>query len=85
LKLQLNQPLSIDIIKLVELVFILHNLPGNLIFPVVGSMQRTFVDILHAVMTNQFVILAVAIGLFLLCITLSNQDHSEAVIGQLWG
>ena len=46
-------------------------------------MQRTFVDILHAAMTNQFIILAVGIALFLLVI-LSDQGHSEAVIGQLW-
>ena len=47
-------------------------------------MQRTFVDILHAAMTNQFIILAVAITLFLLVITLWDPGHSEAVIGQLW-
>ena len=35
-------------------------------------MPRTFVDILHAAMTNQFIILAVAIALFLLIITLSD-------------
>jgi hypothetical protein len=47
-------------------------------------MQRTFVDILHAAMTNQFIILAVAIALFLLVITFADQGHSEAVIGQFW-
>ncbi len=47
-------------------------------------MQKTFVDILHAAMTNHFVVLAVGIALFLLVITLSDQGHSEAVLGQLW-
>jgi hypothetical protein len=47
-------------------------------------MQITFVDILHAAVTNQFIILAVAIALFLLVITLSDPGHSEAVIAQLW-
>ncbi len=46
-------------------------------------MQKTFVDILHAAMTNQFVILAVGIALFLLAI-MSEQGHSEAVISQFW-
>ena len=66
------------------MAFNLHTLPYNLTFPVAGSMQKMFMDILHTAMTNQFVILALAIALFLLVITLADQGHSEAVIGQLW-
>ena len=64
-----------------DVVSYLQNLPDNLIFEVEGSMPRTFVDILHAAMTNQFIILAVAIALFLLTIILSD---NTAVLGHLW-
>jgi hypothetical protein len=47
-------------------------------------MKRTFIDILHGVMTNQLIILAVAIALFLLVILLSDHSHSEAVTCQFW-
>ncbi|MFZ5450010.1 MAG: hypothetical protein ACOZFS_15380 [Thermodesulfobacteriota bacterium] len=45
-------------------------------------MQRKPVDILHAAMTNHFVILAVAIVLFLLVIILVDQTASD--IGEVW-
>jgi hypothetical protein len=47
-------------------------------------MQRKPMDILHALMTNQLFILAVAIVLFLLVITLVGPEESQAVIGELW-
>jgi hypothetical protein len=46
-------------------------------------MPKKFADILHASMTNWFVILAVAIALFLLVIFLKD-PHIEAVVGELW-
>jgi hypothetical protein len=45
-------------------------------------MQRKPIDILHAAMTNQFVILAVAIALFLLVIILVDKTSGD--IGELW-
>jgi len=47
-------------------------------------MPRKFIDILHDLMTNQLVILAVAILLFLLVITLIDPVQSEAVIDEIW-
>jgi hypothetical protein len=47
-------------------------------------MQRKPIDILHALMTNQLFIFAVAIILFLLVITLVDPGDSQAVIGELW-
>jgi len=41
-------------------------------------------NILHALMTNQIFILAVAIVLFMLVITLADPGESQAVIGELW-
>jgi hypothetical protein len=46
-------------------------------------MPKKFADILHAFMTNWFVILAVAIALFLLVIFL-KEHHTQAVVGELW-
>jgi hypothetical protein len=42
------------------------------------------IDILHALMTNHLFIIAVAIILFLLLITLVDPGESQAVIGELW-
>lgn len=47
-------------------------------------MTSRFMNILHALMTNQIFILAVAIVLFLLVITLADPGESQAVIGELW-
>jgi hypothetical protein len=47
-------------------------------------MSKQPLDLLHAAMTNQLVILTVAIVLFLTVITLSDPTQSEAVIGELW-
>lgn len=66
------------------MVSYLHNLIDNFIYQVLGPMPKTFVDILHAAMTNQFFILAVAIALFLLAVTLSEPGHSGAELGCLW-
>jgi len=41
-------------------------------------------EILHTLMTNQIFILAAAIVLFLLMITLVDAGESEAVIGAWW-
>jgi ABC-type polysaccharide/polyol phosphate export permease len=49
-----------------------------------GLMSRKPIEILHELMTSQIFILAVAIVLFLLMITLADPGRSEAVIGQLW-
>jgi hypothetical protein len=49
-----------------------------------GPMPRKPIEILHELMTSQVFILAVAIVLFLLMITLADPGKSEAVIGQLW-
>ena len=45
-------------------------------------MQTKLLDILHAVMTNQLVILAVAIVLFLLILFLVDQTPGD--IGYVW-
>jgi hypothetical protein len=66
------------------MAFNLHNHVHNFIFREVIEMKRSFVDILHAAMTNQFVILAVGIALFLMAI-MSDPGQTEAVISQLWG
>ncbi len=47
-------------------------------------MDQKPIDIAHKVMTNQFVILGVAIFLFLLVITLVGPGESQAVIPDLW-
>ena len=47
-------------------------------------MPRKPIDILHELMTSQIFILAVAIVLFLLVITLADPGKSQATIGQLW-
>jgi len=47
-------------------------------------MPRKFFDVMHELMTNQLFILAVAIVLFLLLITLADPGQSEAVMGDLW-
>jgi len=47
-------------------------------------MPRKPVEILHELMTNQLFIVAVAIVLFLLLITLVDPGRSEAVMGELW-
>jgi len=47
-------------------------------------MSGNFIDVLHAVMTNQLIILAVAILLFLLLITLADPGQSQAVMGSFW-
>jgi hypothetical protein len=41
-------------------------------------------EILHTLMTNQLFILAVAIVLFLLVITLADPAKGEAVSGDFW-
>jgi len=41
-------------------------------------------EILHTLMTNQIFIIAAAIVLFLLVITLVDPHESEAVIGEWW-
>jgi hypothetical protein len=41
-------------------------------------------EILHTLMTNQFIIFAVAIVLFLLVITLVDPGKGEAVVGGFW-
>lgn len=47
-------------------------------------MHRKPMEILHALMTNQWFICAVAIVLFLLVITLMDPAKGEAVIGDFW-
>jgi hypothetical protein len=47
-------------------------------------MPRKVIDVLHELMTNQLFILAVAIMLFLLMITLADAGQSGAVMGNLW-
>lgn len=47
-------------------------------------MDQKPIDIAHKVMTNQFVILGVAIFLFLLVITLVGPGESQALIPDLW-
>jgi hypothetical protein len=47
-------------------------------------MARNSVEILHTLLTNQLFILAVAIVLFLLAITLADPGMSEAVIQDFW-
>jgi hypothetical protein len=47
-------------------------------------MHRKPLEILHELMTNQLFILAVAVTLFLLVITLVDPGKSEAVIGDIW-
>jgi hypothetical protein len=47
-------------------------------------MEQKPIDIAHKVMTNHFVILGVAILLFLLVLTLMGPDESQAVIPNLW-
>jgi hypothetical protein len=47
-------------------------------------MPRKFIDVLHELMTNHLFILAVAIVLFLLLITLADPGQSQAVMDDLW-
>jgi hypothetical protein len=47
-------------------------------------MLRKPMEILHTLMTNQIIIFAVAIVLFLLVITLSDPGKGEAVVGDFW-
>jgi hypothetical protein len=47
-------------------------------------MSRKFFDVMHGLMTNQLFILAMAILLFLLLITLADAGQSEAVMGDFW-
>ena len=47
-------------------------------------MTKKPVEILHALMTNQWFIFAAAIVLFLLVVTLADPSKSEAVIGEFW-
>ena len=47
-------------------------------------MPRKPIDFLHELMTSRIFILAVAILLFLLMITLADPGKSEAVISHLW-
>jgi hypothetical protein len=47
-------------------------------------MLRKPMEILHNLMTNQMIIFAVAIVLFLLVITLLDPGKGEAVIGDWW-
>ena len=47
-------------------------------------MQRKPMEILHTLMTNQWIICVVAILLFLLVITLADPTEGEAVIGDFW-
>jgi hypothetical protein len=47
-------------------------------------MPSKSIDILHALMTNYLFILAVAIVLFMLVVTLVDPGESQAVIGELW-
>jgi hypothetical protein len=47
-------------------------------------MPRKPLEIMHTLMTNQLFILAAAIVLFLLAITLGDPGKSEAVIQDLW-
>lgn len=47
-------------------------------------MPKNPMEILHTLMTNQIVIFAVAIALFLLVITLADPGESGAVIGEWW-
>lgn len=50
--------------------------------PLMKSMSRKLTDSLHAALTNQFVILAVAILLFLLVIICTDSGSEQ--IGELW-
>lgn len=47
-------------------------------------MDQKPIDIAHKVMTNHFVILGVAVFLFLLVITLAGPGESRAVFPDLW-
>ena len=47
-------------------------------------MPKKPVEVLHTLMTNQFVIFGVAIVLFLLVITLVDPGKGEAVSADLW-
>jgi hypothetical protein len=47
-------------------------------------MLRKPMEMLHTLMTNQLFILAVAIVLFLLVITLADPGKGEAVSGDWW-
>ena len=49
-----------------------------------GKMLRKPMETLHTLMTNQLIIFAVAIVLFLLVITLMGPGKGEAVIGDWW-
>ena len=64
----------------IYLAFSLHNFFEN--FPDPGPMKRKPVDILHACLTNQFLILLVAILLSLLVIFLTEKTPSH--IGEFW-
>jgi hypothetical protein len=47
-------------------------------------MSRKFFDVMHELMTNQLFILAMAIVLFLLLITLADAGQSGSVMGDFW-
>jgi len=47
-------------------------------------MPKKPLEVLHTLMTNQFIIFAVAIVLFMLVITMSDPGKSEAVISEFW-
>jgi hypothetical protein len=47
-------------------------------------MPRKFIDVLHELMTSQLFIVAMALLLFLLLITLVDAGQGEAVMGDLW-
>ena len=49
-----------------------------------GPMHRKPMETLHALMTNQWFICAVAIVLFLLVITLADPGKGEAVSSAFW-
>ena len=49
-----------------------------------GSMLGKLMETLHTLMTNQWFILAMAIVLFLLVITLADPGKGEAMISGLW-
>jgi hypothetical protein len=47
-------------------------------------MSRKFFDVMHELMTNQLFILAMAIVLFLLLITLADAGQGGAGMGDFW-
>jgi hypothetical protein len=47
-------------------------------------MPKKFIDVLHELMTNQLFIVAMAILLFLLLITLADASQSQPVMDDMW-